>query len=124
MNYLGLPGKDKLGILFEVKAYNPNLKKQKIIQSVGWAYLPLFGTVENENKSYSIFTNQGLVQVSKFYQFIINYLQLPLFGGPVEKSILISALKSEDPIGALQLDKELPKLPTTSIIARIHDNQN
>lgn len=58
---MGLPGKDKLGILFEVKAYNPNLKKQKIIQSVGWAYLPLFGTVENENKSYSIFTNQGLV---------------------------------------------------------------
>ena len=64
MNYVGLPGKDKLGILFEVKAYDPKLSRQKEVQSVGWAYLPLFVTVENENKSYSIFTNQSLVQVS------------------------------------------------------------
>ena len=27
MNYVGLPGKDKLGILFEVKAYDPKLAK-------------------------------------------------------------------------------------------------
>ena len=74
MNYVGLPGKDKLGILFEVKAYDPTLSRQKEVQSVGWAYLPLFVTVENENKSYSIFTNQGLTQVSFILLKLINLL--------------------------------------------------
>jgi hypothetical protein len=88
MNYIGLPGKDKLGILIEVKAYNPKESKIKNVESLGWAYLPLYKTIENENNTYSIFTNQGLIQ-------------LPLFGGSVEKSNLLSALKSEDPIVAL-----------------------
>jgi hypothetical protein len=110
MNYIGLPGKDKLGILIEVKCYEPNEdKKIKNAESLGWAYLPLYQTIENENNTYSIFTNQGLIQ-------------LPLFGGSVEKSNLLSALKSEDPIVTLQRDKDLPLLPKTSVIFRIHDN--
>jgi hypothetical protein len=51
-------------------------------------------------------------------------IQLPLFGGSVEKSNLLAALKSEDPIAALQRDKDLPLLDKTSVIFRIHDNQN
>ena len=109
MNYIGLPGKDKLGILIEVKSYE--VKNPKNVESLGWAYLPLYQTVENENRTFSIFTNQGLIQ-------------LPLFGGNVEKSILIAALKTEDPVSSLQRDKDLPLLPKTSVILRIHDNQN
>ena len=55
MNYIGLPGKDKMGILIEVKAYDINNIKN--VESLGWAYLPLYQTVENENSTYSIFTN-------------------------------------------------------------------
>jgi hypothetical protein len=40
MNYIGLPGKDKLGILIEVKAYD--VKDPKLVDSLGWAYLPLY----------------------------------------------------------------------------------
>jgi hypothetical protein len=109
MNYIGLPGKDKLGILIEVKSYE--VKNPKNVESLGWAYLPLYQTVENENRSFSIYTNHGLIQ-------------LPLFGGKVEKTILISALKTEDPVSSLQRDKDLPLLSKTSVILRIHDNQN
>ena len=107
MNYIGLPGKDKLGILIEVKSYE--VKDLKKVESLGWAFLPLYTTVENENSTFSIFTNQGLIQ-------------LPLFGGNVEKSILIAALKTEDPVSSLQRDKDLPLLSKTSVILRIHDN--
>ena len=64
MNYVGLPGQDKVGIVFEVKAYNPSWRDFKQVQSVGWAFLPIFLAVENENNSYSLFTNSGLLQVS------------------------------------------------------------
>ena len=67
--------------------------------------------MENENNTYSVFTNRGLIQI-------------PLFGDKVDKSILISALKTEDPLAALQRDKSLPVLEKTSVIFRIHDNQD
>jgi len=76
MNYVGLPGQDKVGIVFEVKAYSPYDIKITNVQSVGWCFLPLFIAVENENKTYSLFTNTGLHQ-------------LPLFKGEVNRKKLV-----------------------------------
>jgi hypothetical protein len=76
MNYIGLPAQDKIGFIFEVRAYNPKARTITEVQSLGWAYVPLYVTVENENKSYSLFTNSGLMQV-------------PLFKGEVNKKKLI-----------------------------------
>jgi len=77
INYVGLPGQDKVGIVFCVKAYNPNKSgKDLVVQTWGWCFLPLFDAVENENKSWSLFVNHGLVQ-------------LPLFKGDVNTKKLI-----------------------------------
>jgi hypothetical protein len=55
------------------------------VEHFGWGFIPLFKTAENENSTFSIYANSGLMQI-------------PLFGGEVDKAILISALKSEDPV--------------------------
>jgi len=65
MNYVGLPGQDKVGIIFEVKAYNPASRGQDC-QSVGWCFLPIFHAVENENKTFSLYCNSGLHQLPLF----------------------------------------------------------
>jgi len=79
------------------------------VQSLGWAYVPLYVTVENENKTYSLFTNSGLIQV-------------PLFKGGVNKKKLIQALNSDDPMIDLARDRDLNVLAPTSILLRIHEN--
>lgn len=39
---------------------------QVTFQDAGWAYLPLFELLENENGTYSIFINSGLHSVRRF----------------------------------------------------------
>jgi hypothetical protein len=109
MNYVGLPGQDKVGIIFEVKAYNPTTRAIEDVQSVGWCFLPMFHAVENENKTFSLFCNSGL-------------LQIPLFKGEVNKRKLIQALNTDEPMISLLQDRELQFLEPTSIIVRVHDN--
>jgi len=48
-------------MVFEVKGYNPTSKNDLEVSDIGWAFVPLFVAVENENKSYSLFTNSGLL---------------------------------------------------------------
>lgn len=38
---------------------------QVTFQDAGWAYLPLFELLENENGTYSIFINSGLHSVRR-----------------------------------------------------------
>lgn len=64
MNYIGLPGKEKVGVVFEVKAYDPRDSRLEEVVHLGWAFLPLFVTCENENQTFSLFVNSGLMQVS------------------------------------------------------------
>jgi hypothetical protein len=67
MNYIGLPANEKVGMVFEVKCFDPGMNRNKVgdsIQHVGWTFFPVFVTVENENQTFSIFTNAGLAQVS------------------------------------------------------------
>jgi len=109
MNYVGLPGQDKVGILFEVKAYDPSSKELNIF-SVGWCFLQLFHAVENENKTFSLFNNSGLHQV-------------PLFKGEVDKKKLIQALNTDEPMLSLLTDRDLSYLEPSSLVIRVHDNQ-
>ena len=107
---MNLPATDKIGYVFEVKAYNPKERTVNEVQSLGWAYVPLYVTVENENKSYSLFSNAGLLQV-------------PLYKGEVAKRNLLQALKADDPMIALQRDTSLNFLQPTSLLVRVHSNQ-
>lgn len=110
MNYVGLPAQDKIGFIFEVRAYDQSKRTITQVQSLGWAYVPLYVTVENENKTYSLYTNSGL-------------LQIPLFKGEVNKKKLVQALSADDPMIALSRDSSLSKLSPTSLLIRIHENQ-
>jgi len=107
---MNLPATDKIGYVFEVKAYNPKERTITDVQSLGWAYVPLYVTVENENKSYSLFSNAGLLQV-------------PLYKGEVAKRHLLQALNADDPMIALQRDTNLNLLQPTSLLIRVHSNQ-
>jgi len=59
MNYVGLPGKEKIGLLIQLKAFDPKARKKVEIE-IAWAYLPLFVSLENENNTYSLFVNTGI----------------------------------------------------------------
>ena len=61
MNYVGLAGQDKIGMVFEVKAYDNQAKHITAVKQVGWAYFPLYLSVENENRSFSLYSNSGLI---------------------------------------------------------------
>ena len=65
-----------MGVVFEVKAYNPKSREVTNVTALGWGYLPLFTTVENENKTFSLYSNSGLIQ-------------LPLYRGEVAKKKLV-----------------------------------
>ena len=71
--------------------------------------MPIFVAVENENKTFTLFTNSGLMQI-------------PLFKGKINKSKLIKALNTEEPFVSLYQDRELDYVHGTSIIVRLHDN--
>jgi hypothetical protein len=45
MNFIGLPPNDKVGIVFEVKAYEPKSMVFNDILTLGWAFFPIFVTV-------------------------------------------------------------------------------
>ena len=93
-----------------MKAYDYKERQVEEVNTLGWAYVPLFAAMENENKTFSLFTNSGLIQI-------------PLFKGDVNKREIITALKSEDPNIALTRSKYLSYVDQTSIIIRVHDNQ-
>lgn len=56
INFKGLPGKQKVGLLIQLRHYNEKDKK-KTDKEVGWAFLSVFSTVENENTTSSLFLN-------------------------------------------------------------------
>jgi len=76
---------------------------------VGWGYLPLYHAVENENQTFSLFSNSGLIQV-------------PLFKGAVNRKSIVSAMRTGDPMISLQRDNDLKYLQPTSLIVNLHDN--
>ena len=110
MNFIGLQASPKLGVIFEVKAYDPRLKKDVEPQQIGWCYFPLFRPVENEDGTISLYTNQ--------HQF-----QVPLFKGVVYRKSLLTALRTDDPLFTLQKDPDLAYLEPAQLIVRIQDNQ-
>lgn len=110
MNYVGLAGQEKIGMVFEVKAYEHQRNQITSVKQVGWAFFPLYQALENENATFSLFSNSGLIQ-------------MPLFKGAINRKSLVSALKTNDPMIALQRDRDLSYLQPTSIILRVHDNQ-
>lgn len=63
MNYVGLPANEKVGILFEAKAYVPGKESSdgSDITTLGWAYYPVFEAVDNENNTSSLYTAAGLI---------------------------------------------------------------
>lgn len=109
MNYVGLAGQEKIGMIFDVKAYD-NRGDLTSVKQVGWAFFPLYQAIENENSTFSLFSNSGLIQ-------------MPLFKGAINRKSLVSALKTNDPMIALQRDRDLSYLQPTSLVIRVHDNQ-
>ena len=92
VNFVGLQGQEKLGLVCEVKTYSPKASKEGYApKHLGWTFFPIFKSVENEDGAVSLYVNAGLHQV-------------PIYMGPVNKKILVTALQSNDP--ALHLVKE------------------
>lgn len=61
MTYTQLTAQEKIGIVLEVKSYNP-LKKESeewATQQLGWTYFPVFLSVQNEDGSHTFFTHSG-----------------------------------------------------------------
>lgn len=108
MNYVGLPCKENIGFVLEVKSYDPK-KKQSDVTTLGWAYIPLYISGENEDRSFSLYTNSGLSQI-------------PIFKGPVNRRAIITAMKTLEPLTALKKDTNLHYLEPMTLIVRIHDN--
>ena len=72
--------------------------------------MPFFNQIENENLTFSFYSNSGLIQV-------------PLFKGPINRKCLLQAMKTKNPEITLMNDRELTYLQPTSLIVKIHDNQ-
>ena len=67
LNYVGLAPNIKLGFVNDLKALKITGNKAEVLD-VGWAYLPVYDVLENENGSLGVFVNSGCFAVS--YSFV------------------------------------------------------
>lgn len=65
INYTGLAANPKLGFVIDVKGIKIISGNVQLVD-VGWTYLPIYGTLENENNSSSLYCNSGLHAVRVF----------------------------------------------------------
>mmetsp|Transcript_28925 Transcript_28925/g.27863 ORF Transcript_28925/g.27863 Transcript_28925/m.27863 type:complete len:147 (+) Transcript_28925:1570-2010(+) len=72
--------------------------------------MDIYSLLENENNTYSIYTNGGVTAI-------------PLFKGSVRRDVLSYAIKSEKAYDQMRRDKSLNLLEFASVLVRIHDNQ-
>jgi hypothetical protein len=93
LNFAGLQAKEKFGVVFEIKLYDPHEEiRRKGCEHVGWAYLPLFNQLSNEDGvTHGLFTNAGRISV-------------PVWRGAVNRKLLLTAFNSDSPY--LTLSKE------------------
>jgi hypothetical protein len=54
----------KLGFLLDVKALQYKSANEVIPVDIGWAFLPIYSILGNEDGTQSIYTNSGLFMVS------------------------------------------------------------
>jgi hypothetical protein len=62
-NYAGLPMAYKLGFALDVKAIEYVSDTQVKSIDIGWAFLPIYSILANEDGTQSIYTNSGLFMV-------------------------------------------------------------
>lgn len=62
INYAGLAPSLRLGFVLDVKALKITGSSFEL-KDVGWSYVPVFDTLENEDGSRNIYTNSGLFAV-------------------------------------------------------------
>lgn len=63
LNYVGLAPNIKLGFVLDVKGLKITGNKAEVID-IGWAYLPVYDILENENGSLGVYCNSGCFAVS------------------------------------------------------------
>ena len=66
INYTGLQMSAKLGFIIDVKAAKPLTGATVELIDVGWTFLPIYSSLENEDGSTSVFCNSGLHSVILF----------------------------------------------------------
>mmetsp|Transcript_16768 Transcript_16768/g.11979 ORF Transcript_16768/g.11979 Transcript_16768/m.11979 type:complete len:134 (-) Transcript_16768:310-711(-) len=82
VNYTGLPANETLAYLIDVKGVKITNNGELKLVDIGWTYMDIYSLLENENNTYSIYTNSGLTAI-------------PLFQGSVRRDVLAYALKSD-----------------------------